>query len=160
GLELRDAVAARQRNQVLEKQRPDATALILVGDGEGDLGGPGHPGPGGQHRVATDADDVLGTAFAQRRDERSLLDEVEAREVVELRVGQAALCAEEAVVDGARAQPVEVLDEVLTIVGADGTDENRAAVAEYLLGGILPWIGNAVPLPCAVQAENGIWPGA
>jgi len=103
---------------------------------------------------------VLGTAVAQRRDERSLLDEVDAREVVELPVGQAALCAEEAVVDGARAQPVEVLDEVLTVVGADGTDENRAAVAEDLLGGILPWIGNAVPLPCAVQAENGIWPGA
>src|SRR5262249_20656044 len=70
----------------------------------------------------------------------------------------AALRAEEAVVDGACAQAVEVLEEARTVVRADGTDEDRAAVAENLLGGILAWIGNDRPLPRTVDGENRAWP--
>ena len=38
GLELGDAGGARDRRQVLEQQRADAAALVLVGDRERDLG--------------------------------------------------------------------------------------------------------------------------
>src|SRR5439155_16069596 len=42
----------------------------------------------------------------------------------------------------ARAQTAEVLDQALAVVGTDGTDEDRAAVAEDLLRRVLTRIGN------------------
>jgi hypothetical protein len=119
---------------VVEEQRPDPPALMLVGDREGDLRG---MGLAGQPRVPADADDVLRPALAQGGDERGLIDEVEPGEAVELLVGEAALRAEEAEIDRARAQAVEVLDEAIAVVGTDGADEDRAAVTEDLLGRVL-----------------------
>jgi hypothetical protein len=104
---------------------------VLVGHRERHLGGApgaGYDGP------PPDADDPLGAALAEGRDERRTVDEVEAREPIELLVGEPPLRPEEAEVDGAGAQASEVLEEALTIVGADRPDVDGAPVAEELLG--------------------------
>src|SRR5207244_1844251 len=63
--------------------------------------------------------------------------EVVVREGVELGVGQPPLGVEEAEVDGARAQAVEVVEETVAVLGADGADVDRAAVLQHLVGGIV-----------------------
>jgi hypothetical protein len=122
---------------VLEEHGTDAAALVLVGHGEGDLGGM-RLGP----RVTSDPDDALGAVVAQRGDEAGAVDEVEPREAIELRVGEPALRPEEPEVDRTRAQSMEVLDQALAIVGPNGADVDRGAVAEDLLDRVLARVGD------------------
>jgi hypothetical protein len=151
GLELRDAVRAGDAKQVLEQDGTDPAALVLVGDGEGDLRTarilrcP---------RVASDADDVLGAVLAKRRDDCGAVVEVEVRELVQLRVAQPPLRAEEAEVDGARAQAMEVLDEAIAVLGPDRPDVDRASVAKDLLRGVLAEISDRARLARGVGVVN------
>jgi hypothetical protein len=123
---------------VLQEDRADAASLVLVGDRERDLRCVRLVGA----RVASDPDDALGAVLAQRRDEARTVGEVETRELVELRVGESPLRAEESEVDRACAQPVEVLDEPLPVVRADGADVDRPSVTEDLFGRVLAGIGD------------------
>src|SRR5262245_63422569 len=116
---------------MLEEDRADATALVPIGDRERDLGG---VRPLLDDRVAADADDPLLALLEERGDERDAAIEVEARELVELLLGEPALGAEEAEVDRTRAQTVEVVEQTLAVVRADGADVDRAAVAKERLG--------------------------
>jgi len=71
--------------------------------------------------------------LAERGHQRRPLDEVEPRKMVELLVRKPAFRAEEAEVDRAGAQALEVLDQALAVVGANGADMDRGAVTEELL---------------------------
>ena len=136
---------------MLEQDGTDPAALVLVGDGEGDLRTarilrcP---------RVASDADDVLGAVLAKRRDDRGAVVEVEVRELVQLRVAQPPLRAEESEVDGARAQAMEVLDEAIAVLGPDRPDVDRASVAKDLLRGVLAEISDRARLARGVGVVN------
>src|SRR5439155_21725534 len=67
-------------------------------------------------------------------------DEVETRELGELRVGESPLGAEEPVVHRARSQALEVIEQPLAVVGPDGADVDRATVAENLLDRVVPGV--------------------
>jgi len=149
GLEVRDAARTCDRGQVLEEDGADPTTLMRIGDGERDLG---RMPPLVHDGVAPDADDVLLAMLEERRNERHAPVEVEARELVELGVREAPLGAEEAEVDRARAQAVEVIEEPLAVVRPDRADVDRAAVAEDGLGGVLTGVGDRGPVARAEPA--------
>ena len=86
GAKLGDPALARDAQQVLEQQRPDAPPLVLVDHGERDLGGRAGVVLRG---VAADADDPLRAASAQGGDQRHVAHEVWTGEVIELGLAQA-----------------------------------------------------------------------
>ena len=86
---------------------------------------------------------------AQGRDQRHVAHEVGLGEVVELVLAQLSLRAQEAEVDRARAQAVEVLGEALLVVGPDGADVDRPAVAQDLFDGVVAEVGRHRWLPIA-----------
>src|SRR5262249_52291185 len=148
-LELREPLRPRDGEQMLEEDRADAAALVRVGDRERDLSG---VRPLLDDRVAADADDPLLAVLEERGDERDAAIEVEARERVELLLGEPALGAEEAEVDRTRAQTVEVVEQTLAVVRADGADVDRAAVAKERLGGVLADVGDRARVARALPA--------
>jgi hypothetical protein len=88
----------------------------------------------------------------ERRHQRHAPLEVEACELVELRIRQTPLGTEEAKVDGASAQAVEVIEEPLAVVGADRADVDRAAIAQDGLGSVLTGVGDCGPVARAEPA--------
>ncbi len=70
------------------------------------------------------------------------LDEVELGEARELVVRQPKLGGEEAKVDGARAQAIEVVDEPRLVVRPDGAQVDRAAVAEDGIPREFAWLAH------------------
>ena len=83
-----------------------------------------------------DADHLLPAVLESRRHQADVAHEVEARELVELGLGQPPLGVEEPVVDGASAQALEVVDEPLSVVRRNAPNANRAAVLQEFVGGI------------------------
>ena len=137
GLELAHPAGASDADEMVEQQRADAAALVLVGNGERHLRG---GRLAGQHGVAADPDDPLLSVLEQGGHQGDFLDEVEPRELVELRVGESPLGAEEPVVHRARSQALEVIEQPLAVVGPDGADVDRATVAENLLDRVVPGV--------------------
>ncbi len=90
GGEAADAEVAGDRREVLEEDRADALALVLVADVEGDLGA-ARVDP----VVAADADDLV----AQRHDEGDPVDVVDVGEAVDVGVAEPAQRGEEPQVD-------------------------------------------------------------
>ena len=140
GLELGDIVQSGDTEEMLEQNSPDPPALVLVGDRERRVRRARRARDRG---IPTDADDALLAALAECGNQRRPLDEVEPREAVELVVSEPPLCAEEAEVDRAGAQPLEVLDQALAVVRPDGANVDRSTVAEELFDRVEPRIVDA-----------------
>ncbi len=85
GDEAPDPGLARAGGELLEQPRADAAAVLLVGDGEGDLGGLGVA----QAHVARERDDPLRAVLVgQRADERAPLDPVRVEAGLDERCGR------------------------------------------------------------------------
>ena len=122
GGEAVDAVGAGDRREVLEQQRGDALALVLVVDHEGGVGvvAAGPPlvaGPGDELAVALD-------------DQGHAVDEVDVGEVLEVGFGQLRLRREVAPVDALGGLPLVERGERRRVGRADRPDVRRLAVAE------------------------------
>src|SRR5262249_40321745 len=92
-LELGDAGSVGDQRQMLQQHGADAAALMRVRDREGDLGTFRRVR---RHDVASHADDVLGAALQQRRDQADVRVEVQLGEARQLLVREAPLQPEEA----------------------------------------------------------------
>ena len=112
---------ARDDREVLEQQRAEPAALLVVVDGERDLG---LVGPDAV--VARDRDDLV----AELRDERHVLVVVDARHPFELRRGRSRHRREEPQVQRLVAQTLVEAEDDRLVVGADRPDLQRAAVGE------------------------------
>ena len=120
GGEPRDAVRSSDDREVLEQDRRDAAALVLVVDGERDLGlAPARPAV-----VARDADQVV----AEQGDERHPVVVVDGREARDVVLAQPWPRAEEPVVDALVRQPSVEGDKALGVSGTHRADVDRAAI--------------------------------
>ena len=88
GLELGDAVGARDRRQVLEQQRAEAASLVGIADRERHLGTVRRRGRVVGDGVARRRDDALLVVDPLRRHQRRPAHEVLLGELVELLLGE------------------------------------------------------------------------
>ena len=111
---------------MLEEDRRDAAALVLVVDRERDLGlTPARPAV-----VARDADEVV----AEQGDERHAVVVVDGREARDVVLAQPWPRTEEPVVDALVRQPSVESDEALGVSGTHRADVHRAAVGQDHIG--------------------------
>ena len=126
GREPRDAVGSGDDRKVLEQDRRDAAALVLVVDRERDLGlTPARPAV-----VARDADEVV----AEQGDERHPVVVVDGREARDVVLAQPWPRTEEPVVDALVRQPSVERDEAVGVSGTHRADVHRAAIGEDDIG--------------------------
>ena len=137
GAELRDAALARDAQQMLEQHRADAAPLVFIGDRERHLGGRVLV----VRDVSADSDDPLRSTLAQGGDEGDVVHEIRAGEVVQIALAQPPLHAHESEADRALAEAVEVLDQSLAIIRADGAHMDRSAVAQDLFDRVVAKVG-------------------
>ena len=122
--------------QVLQQDRGQPAALVLVGHGEGHLG----LVLAGPPVVAGVGDELV----AEQCDQRDAVHHVDGGEALDLGLGQAGLGREEPVVQRLGGQPAVEAAERLGIRRPDGPHVHRAAVGEDHIG-----------LPLSIRGREG-----
>ena len=145
GGEARHAVRARDDREVLEQDRRDTAALVLIVDGERDFG-LATPGP---PVVARDADQVV----AEERDQRHAVVVVDRREASDVVLAQTRPRAEEPVVDALVREATVEGDKALGIRRPHWPDMDRAAIAEHDIG--FPLRGVVAAAHLSERSEDG-----
>src|SRR5271157_2177455 len=124
---------------MLEQECADAASLMVVENRERHLG---------YLRIVltdvlADPDDTLLVAVTQRGDQSDVAYEIQFRKRRKVLIGQRAPDAEKAMVEGARAERTEVLEQSLLVVGTDRADMDRSSVAQHLVSGMAAPVGHA-----------------
>ena len=122
GTEAGDALGRRVGREVLEEQRGQPAALVLVGDRERDFG----LVTVGESIVATDGDHLL----AQERDERHAVVVVDGREMRDLAIGQVRPRTEEAEVHALLGLAREECTMRARVIWPDGSYVHGATIRE------------------------------
>jgi hypothetical protein len=131
-----DALPTSTDRQSSEEQGAGALPLVLVSDGDGGLGDRPFEGV---PDVARDADTRdLGSGEVERHD-RLVLDVIDTGQVLDLAVGEVVHVSVEAEVARPRGQPAQSLDQPVTVVRPDLTQEDPGPVPE--LGLTTPLLG-------------------
>ena len=126
GDEAREAALAGGRGEVLEQDRPETPALVVVAHHERDLGRRGLREP----HVAPDGDDLA----AEPEHEGHAVVVVDLDEVLEVALGDVRVGAEVAEVAGPVRQPAVERDHVVRVVGRDRAQVCRRAVGGHDVG--------------------------
>ena len=152
GDEAREAALAGGRGEVLEQDRPETPALVVVAHDERDLGRRGLREP----HVAPDGDDLA----AEPEHEGHAVVVVDLDEVLEVALGDVRVGAEVAEVAGPVRQPAVERDHVVRVVGRDRAQVCRRAVGGHDVGLLrcrraLPQAKRSAPLPAIPVSARG-----
>ena len=112
---------------MLEEERAHAPALVRVADGQRELG---RPRVGFSGDVSAHADELLILAVAADGDQAHVPDEVQLREVAQIRGREVLLHGQEAEANRVGPQAPEMREQAVLVVRPDGADAHGSAVAQ------------------------------
>ena len=139
GLEGVDPLPPGYRSQVFEKERPDATPLMLIRHGERHLGVRGGLTILREPKIAPHADNVFLVPFLEGGDQCDIPAEVQFGKVAQLVVGQTLFRLKKAKIDRPVAQVREQCQQACLVVRADRPDMDGTTIAQECIRGIVAW---------------------